>query len=710
MNMKSKTAVSKISCLVLSLLLTTSIVFGQAVPEKEEKCPRTVKVLVGEIIGETFLEYRDLETPVLPERTDNFTSLIPGEIKEIKTNAGSDVKTGDVLMMIDDASIKKEIADANERIRRWKRILRKRENWAVRSPAAENQAKRNIKNYEDLVAEKQKELEKIIIKSPVDGRIDTLNVKPGDHISADFVLGTIVNIQPVKILLDQYTDKVNNNQKIKIKIKELSQIFTGVVQKTNDGKTYIVIQNSDKKILPGMNTHFRILFKEHKNVVVLPEEQFSKDDGGVFVYIARGKYAKKSYLKTGPVEKGKVLILDGLAVGDEMIISEVLSAKEAALKEKLTCVKDNKKIRVMVMDDAKGRFVKRKKGAKPLPVKEAKEEIAKKEIPVKKIEPTPAAKKEEPPKPVKKTEPPKIEKKPVEVKEKVEKPIVPEVPKKEKTTKPTVEAEYRKVDAFIDYLTNNKDTLKYDKFRVRTMDGIMVVVVYCNALCRDKLIPVIHKFEVKQYYVTQLKPDRFQIETYFPDGRKIPERIPRVIKERKVPRVRPDVVGPPLPKLRIGAALGYHLMFDTNFKEVYGNMLAMGLDISYTISQKLDIWAYAGTSSKTAEIDWAEQDLKFSFTPITLNLRYFFKRDQKWDFFTGAGINIYSFKDENPIEEVKDNAVGMNLLAGAYYHITEKFLLHLALRFNIVRKAIEEADNDLNMNSAELLFGISYNF
>jgi membrane fusion protein (multidrug efflux system) len=537
MNMKSKTVINKISCIVLSLLLTTSIVIGQAAQKKEEKCPGTVKVLVGEIVGNNFLEYQDLKKSVLPDRTDNFTSPIPGGIKEIKTPVGSDVKTNDVLMMLDDAPIKKEIADAKENISRWKRILRKRENWAVRSPEAENQAKKNIKSYEVLLTEKLEKLGKMIIKSPVDGRIDSLNVKQGDHISKDFVLGTIVNINQVKILLDQFTDKVTNGQKIKIKIKGLSQIFTGVVQKTDDGSTYIVIQNNDKKILHGMNAHFRILFKEHKNVVVLPEEQFSKDDGGVFVYIAKGKYAKKSYLKTGPVENGRVLILDGLAIGDEMIISEVLSAKEAALKEKLTCVKDNKKIRVMVMDDAKGKFVKRKKGAKPVPVKEVKAEIIKKEIPVKKVEPTPVVKKEESPKVVKKIEPPKIEKKPEKVKEKVDKPIVPEVPKEEKITKPKVE-EYRMVDAFIDYLTNNKDTLKYEKFRVRTMDGIMVVVIYCNAACRDKLIPVIHKFKVKQYYVNQLKPDRFQIETYFTDGRKILERVPGVFKERKIRRVK----------------------------------------------------------------------------------------------------------------------------------------------------------------------------
>ncbi len=669
---------------VISLLSTTSVVFGQAVEKKEEKCPKTVNVLVGEIVGETFLEYRDLEKAILPDRTDKFTSLIPGGIKEVKATVGSDVKTGDLLMVIDDTPIKKEIANAKEMLKNWQRVLKKRANWAVRSPAAENQAKRNIKKYEDLVAEKQEELKKIIINSPVDGRIDSLDVKPGDHISADFVLGTIVNIDQVKILLDQYTDRVNNGQKIEIKIKELAQTVTGVVQKTDGGSTYIVIPNSDKKILPGMNSNFRILFQEHQNVVVLPEEQFFKDEGGVFVYTAVDKYAKKSYLKTGPVEKGKVLILDGLAIGDEMIISEVLSAKESTLKDKLTCVKDNKKISVLVMDDAKGKFIKRKKGAKPVPVKEVKEEIAKKEIPVKKVEPPPVVKKEEPPKV-----------------EKVEKPIVPEVP----------EEKYREVDAFIDYLTNNKDTLKYEKFRVRTADGVIVVVVYCNSDCRDKLIPVINKFEVKQYFVKEVKPGLFEIEVYFPEGKKIPERVPGIEKEPRVRKVKPYAAAPSLPKLRIGAALGYQLMLDTKgFKDIYGNMLVMGLDISYTISQKLDVWAYAGTGSKTAVEPLTEQEMKFSFIPITLDLRYFFKRSQKWDFFAGTGLNIYSFKDENPIEEVKDNAFGMNLLAGTYYHLTEKFLLHLAVRFNIVKKAIEEADYDLNMNSAELLFGISYNF
>jgi len=371
-----------------------------------------------------------------------------------------------------------------------------------------------------------------------------------------------------------------------------------------------------------------------------------------------------------------------------MIISEVLSTKEASLKDKLTCVKNNKKISVMVMDDAKGKFVKRKKGAKPVPVKEVKEEIAKKEIPVKKVQPIPVVKKEEPPKV-----------------EKVEKPIVPE---EEAKTKP--EEEYRKVDAFIDYLTNNKDTLKYEKFRVRTTDGVMAVVVNCNTDCLDKLMPVINKFDIKQYFVKELEPDRYEIEAYFPGGKKISEKVARAAKEPGVRKAKPYAAAPSLPRLRLGAALGYHLMFDTNFKEVYGNMLAMGLDISYTISEKLDVWAYAGTGSKTAAVDWAEQDLKFSFIPITLDLRYFFKRNQKWDFFAGAGLNVYSFKDENPIEEVKDNAVGMNLLAGTYYHLTEKFLLHLALRFNIVKKVIEGTDNDLNMNSAELLFGISYNF
>ena len=161
-------------------------------------------------------------------------------------------------------------------------------------------------------------------------------------------------------------------------------------------------------------------------------------------------------------------------------------------------------------------------------------------------------------------------------------------------------------------------------------------------------------------------------------------------------------------KFQIGVFASYYRMFDSVFETVYGRMVGFGVDISFRVSDNIDIWASGAVSSKKTDVDWSDQQLEFKFTPISLDLRYFFKKSEKWDFFGGAGVNLYPFEDTNPIENVKDNAFGLNAIGGAYYHLTEKLSVKLFLRFNMVKKTIENADNDLNMNSAELLFGLSY--
>jgi opacity protein-like surface antigen len=298
-------------------------------------------------------------------------------------------------------------------------------------------------------------------------------------------------------------------------------------------------------------------------------------------------------------------------------------------------------------------------------------------------------------KPAKKEVPVKVEKKKV-----VKKPPPPPVKKKEvkKEKKPLEKKEKTKimptVETFVNYLINNKKTLKYKKFKKVARKGSIIVQVYCDAAAKNRLLGIIENFKAQKYNITVLKPGKEY-------------RFDAVYRAKGPLRMKEEAA---LSRFRIGASVGYYSMFDSNFKDVYGSMISFGLDLSVTLSDKLDIWASGAVSSKTAAIDWHEEDLKFNFTPLSLDLRYFFKRSPTWDFFAGAGFNLYPFKDTNPIEEVKGNAFGFNILGGTYYHLTNGLSLQFLLRFNIVKKAIEDADNDLNMTSAELLFGLSYGF
>lgn len=571
--------------LLLTVLITAPFIFADgaaAEKKKAEKCPGRVKVQVEKVVPTLFPEHKVLEKRVLPSRDNEVKNGIAGVIKKVEKPIGSEVKTGDVILTMDTAKIEAEITGAEAELKKWKRILFKREHWKVRSERAEKQAKGNRDAAQVVLDNAREKLALGTITSPADGKVGTLNANEGDHISEGFVVGNVVDVQQVKVALSTHADKVTDGQKIKIRLKELSKTVKGTVQKNDEG-TFIFMDNPEGKILVGMTAKFKVLFKEHKDVVVIAKEKILKDDGGAFVYTVGPdpKRAAKNYLKAGPKEAGKWLILEGLEVGDEIIVAEILSAKAGTLKEELLCLRDNKKIKVLVKDPESGKFVKSK------------------------------------------------------------------VLRKKKVKKETVK----------------KETVKEEKI----------------------------KEEKKKEEVVEKKVKKKKIKKQKP-----------VARDRASER---EWFG----KARIGISVSYYRMLDTVFETVYGRLVGFGLDLSYMVTDKMDIWVTGAISSRKAEIDWAADPLEFKFTPISLDLRYFFKRSDKWDFFAGGGLNLYPFEDINPIENVKDNAFGFNAVAGAYYHIAGRLSMHMILRFNLVKKAIENADNDLNMNSAELLFGLSYN-
>ncbi|MCP5052710.1 MAG: biotin/lipoyl-binding protein [bacterium] len=673
--MKFKTVMS----IALSLLLMTSMALGIAAAQGDEtkpvKCPKKVGVLVEEVVTGTFMEYKDLEKKILPGRSDDFNSTVTGTVKTVAVAVGSEVKTGDVVIQLDGDALNEAIATSSAQIKKWKRILFKRKNWKVRSENAEKNAERIIKSNEKTVASSQEQLKQLDLTSPVDGIITHLAVATGDQINPGSRLGTIINIETVKIPLTTYAGKVKEGQAVKFSVKEISKTVAGKVIKGADNVTYIAAANPGKQIRSGMNAQFKILFKKHTDVVVLPEMKVMKEDGSAFVYVTNGKRARKAALKTGPEGKGMVVVREGLSAGDELIVAEVLSAKQGTLRDELTCLEDNKKIAILIKNEAKGRYSKRKKGAAKKPVSMMAE------------------------KPVKKTEAPPKKEKTVVVK------------KETKTEPKKKQAEgLDAVDVFVDYLTNNKDSLKYKRFKKMSNRDAAVVVVYCDEAAKDRLVSIMDKFKARKYDVLTPSEGSYEVEATFD----APKRTVRVEKGKpgKVRRPRRERTAP-AGRFRIGVHGSFSQMSDTAFKDVYGNFVVPGIDLAVFVTDKIDVWASVSTGSKTAEIPgFTDFTLKFKLTPAALDVRYYFKRDATWDFFAGAGISYFAFEEENPIENVKDNAMGFNMLGGVYYNVANNISVQLAFRYNFVKKTITEpeVDNDLDLSGPELLFGISFRF
>lgn len=203
------------------------------------------------------------------------------------------------------------------------------------------------------------ELERTVIRSPVDGVVISRNVDVGQTVAASFqapVLFTIardLRRMEVNVAVDEAdVGRVQTGQKMRFTVDAFpGERFTAQVtqirkapQTNNNVVTYSVmatLDNPDLKLLPGMTASARILTEERKDVLKLPNEALRfrpvQADGAPIKLEVRGR-------EEGPGIPGRVWLLkDGqpapvavrLGVSDgkntEMLKGEITESAEIIL-------------------------------------------------------------------------------------------------------------------------------------------------------------------------------------------------------------------------------------------------------------------------------------------------------------------------------------------------------------------------------------------
>jgi RND family efflux transporter MFP subunit len=375
--------------ILLSLMMISVNGFGAAQESQESeevKCPRKVKILVKEIKGTDFSEYSHFSAEFKPESIE-VKAVVSGKVTELKVSEGDLVSRDWVIAVIDNA-LADQIKTQEDEVNKWQRTLKARQNWKERSERAEAQAERKIEEASARLEELKANAEDRMIKSPVSGQIRSLSVEKDAEVGEGAAVAVVVNDKKMLAVtpVDE-EDKTLFSEGQQISLEPAGEI-TAVVVAVDEGDVTLAIDNSDKKLGGVAALEFKRLKKEYQDVVVLPKGKILQDEGGSFVYTVADKIAKKSYLKVGPVEDNKALILEGLLAGDYLICAEILSPKEGTLREEFVCIEDGVKIAVMEKDPESGQFKKAKRikmagkavEEEPVEVVEEKEEIKKEEV------------------------------------------------------------------------------------------------------------------------------------------------------------------------------------------------------------------------------------------------------------------------------------------------------------------------------------------
>ena len=299
------------------------------------------------------VEVAKVETAKLVDDTQSVGSLrsnqgvilrpeVGGRVSQILFKDGQRVKKGQLLVQFDDqlpvaqlmqAKAEMSIAQANHT--RNKELVA--QNFISKRSLDESEAALQVAEAKLSLA--QATLQRLKVLAPFDGVAGLRQINVGDYLKDGADMVNVEDIDAVLLdfrLAERFQTKIKPGQKAQVSFDALpGKQFTAVVQAIDplidaNGRSIGVrgcIDNRQMQLRPGMFARVSAVFGERENAMVIPEEAIVPQGGRAFVVkVVAGankdeQISERVAVKVGLRQPGKVEILEGLSVGDTVVVA-----------------------------------------------------------------------------------------------------------------------------------------------------------------------------------------------------------------------------------------------------------------------------------------------------------------------------------------------------------------------------------------------------
>jgi len=264
----------------------------------------------------------------------DLSTEIGGLVLTVPIKSGMDVKEGDLLIKLNDASdvaqlnSLKAMADLakviNERDKQQLAIQAISKNVFDTSKADAQSKQAQVEAQIALVAKKN-------LKAPFSGRIGIVSINPGQFVNPGDKLLTLQTLDPIFVdfnLPQSNAEQIQVGQEIVVttdafKDASFAGKITAVSPKVDTNTRNIQVEaqiaNPDKKILPGMFANVNIKLGDEVKLLTLPQTAVTYNPYGSTVFVAKPT-GKKDKQGNPAVEAQQVFVTTGSARGDQVSI------------------------------------------------------------------------------------------------------------------------------------------------------------------------------------------------------------------------------------------------------------------------------------------------------------------------------------------------------------------------------------------------------
>lgn len=276
---------------------------------------------------------------------------IAGRVKALLFESGQKVRVGQPLLQLD-SDVERALLGTAEADLGLAQVEHGRGSRLVGDQAISrgdfDKLAAQLKKASATVAQLKASLAKKQILAPFSGTIGIRQVDVGDYLASGTVIATLQDLSSLYVdfhVPEQALPKLSVGQRVQVSVSAYpGQSFDATISAINprvDESTRNVLiratqPNPDGRLLPGMFVDLQVILPSAPSQVVVPESAitYSLYGNSVYVVVARQTEAGKPesnprdepqltverrFVKTGEHREGKVVILEGLKAGDQVV-------------------------------------------------------------------------------------------------------------------------------------------------------------------------------------------------------------------------------------------------------------------------------------------------------------------------------------------------------------------------------------------------------
>ncbi|MHB9141635.1 MAG: efflux RND transporter periplasmic adaptor subunit [Paludibacter sp.] len=272
----------------------------------------------------------ELTATVLPDTKNSIAPSAPGRIRNILVEVGQHVSKGQKLVQMDVANLS-NLETQIENVRR----TYKRTQELFNVGGASQQDLDNSKLQLDVAQTNLKNLtENTFLLSPISGVVTARNYDNGDMYSGQLPVLTVMNINPVKLLInvsESFYSKVKKGMPVKIGFDvfgdetfqgKVNLIYPTIDQNSRTFAVEIKVNNNNNKIRPGMFARVTLEFGKVKHVVV-PDLSVIKQtgSGAKFIFVYNNGKVEYREVEIGRRVDSDFEVISGVKAGEQVVVA-----------------------------------------------------------------------------------------------------------------------------------------------------------------------------------------------------------------------------------------------------------------------------------------------------------------------------------------------------------------------------------------------------